>query len=1113
MRRSVRMGTGAFLVALVVVGGSLGFLPLASATHSFSTIPRPSPIGPGSNATIPAAGEGTRPPSAPSTPPGLPLPARPLATTRPEGAAAALVASIQGAGVPLRDAFLPNLNARASDTIREGHIDPTYTSSPAPMGLADLGLENDSGTIVATSLTSTRIAGTFAPTAFSGISPDSGAPDAYGIQVNAVLTNVTLFGNSSYQFWTQNVVEYSAFSHQLSFIDNIWNFSSSAGALSSNAIYAHGPNGTQVGTTFYYALGPVLTMGYPFTLSLFLNSGTAPSGDLVYFNYTLANATQTLAGSFDYVEFNSTGGTGSGSFPPPAYLADGANYNPVGVPDDFEIDVVGPGGGSNFDALNASAALNLYYWSSANQSFSVIPDAYDAGAETGETSAGLSSTWTSNGDLGLRGSAGPAGYLGQGPSLLSGEWGISPTTEGMAVLQYALAPSNGFTFVADGSSPTFSSFGWAPPAASYDLPPGGYSVWSLASEFAPTQSFVNLPPSGATLAVTLLSDPSAGVYTPLWASDPAGLANISSSCAGGTCALENNEIGPLGSTSTNPAAPSFPWFGSFNDYFFPVFPGIFLWNLANVVVASPPSLEVTTPAWLVNETTRFGTPATNDLGLFFYDDENVTLASGSAIGGWWFDPAYFGPSAPQYSVVFWNTSESSVVGNTFTTGGGGLYLYGGENNTVWNNTFLEYLPVAANPGSLSGAVHGTNGVFDADFGDARRAGTGCGCGDLLYNNEFGDYHTAYSPTIDPYTGRSPRLPFDSLWNVTPRAAPNILGGSELGGNYWWDYGTSNDPYWVLPYNASGAVSSGGDADPLVPAPLLSVTFTVVGLPASLPWHLGVYTSTGLAFETAESFSLVQFWPAGEYFFTASSLGDAYGVPSTGIFQVTSSSVEVNLTFYALYTLTFTTTNFPSGAFWAITLSNPTFGGFIDLGNVGEFPAQTLASGVYNYTISPPAGYTVYPPDGSLNLSRNTTVELAFSEQGAPGALVVTLSPGTGATVWVDGNAVPNASTGGFTLSLPAGIHSVRATSPGYAPYYNNVSIEGGGVTDLAIDFIPLANSCACTSTAGSVNLAWVLGGVFGAVAGGFGVALWFRYAGRRPPTGAPSYAPGSFPKN
>jgi thermopsin len=1036
------------------------------------------------------------------------IPPRPLGSGPIVGPAAALVNSIRSSGVPLRYAFLPNLDAIGRGGTTDGPVSPTYATAPAPMGIAYMGLSNQSGTIVPTTLTTPRLEGTFAPTTFSGVSVDTGAPDAYGVQLNAVLHDVSLFGNSSYQFWTQNVVEYSTFSHQLAFVDNVWNFSGAGGALSSNAFLAHGPNGTQVGTTFYYALGPVVTIGYPFTLSLFLNTALGPGGNVVYFNYTLSNASRTFSGSYDFVEFNSTvaGGSTSG-LPTAAYRADGSTYNPLGLPDDFELTIGGPGGGSNFDALNASAAMDLYYWSNASATFSVVPAAYDAGSETGETSAGIASTWTPHGDSSLGGTQGPAAHLGQGPSLLSGEWNVSPTTSGLSILHYRLAPSNGFTFMGQGPSPSLSAFAWAPSAPSYDLPPGAYSVWSLASEFAPTRSGVLLGSLGAFLNVSLAPAASNGVYTPLWAFDGSGLSNVSTSCVGGACTLDSNEVGTLGQTGPAGSGPYFPWFGTVNDFFFPVFPGIFLWNLQHVVVASPPSFEVTTPSWLVNASARFGTPASNDLGLFFYDDRDITLTRAAAIGGWWFDPAYFGPSAPQYSVVFWNTSASSVVGNTFTSGSGGLYLYGGENNTVWNNTFLEYLPLAANPGSISGAVRGTTGLFDADYGDARTGSSGCSCGDLVYNNLFGDYHTAYAPTVDPYTGLTPRLPFDSLWNVTPRAGPNIAGGSELGGNYWWDYGASSNPYWVLPYNASGGIRQGGDDHPLIPTPLVTVTFQELHLPAGSPWHVGIYTSTGTAYNSSTGPTLTETWPAGEYFFVAGSLNGSYGLPSLGVLQVGPANFTDVLTFYPIFSLTFPTTNFPSGSFWALTLSNPAWGGWIELGNVAQFPAELLASGPYNFTVAPPAGYAASPQNGEVSLTANMTVPITFSKVGATGELSITVQPSGATELWIDNQSVAAVAGGSFNLSLAAGVHSVEATDPGYYPYYNNVSIPGGGTTHLSIVLDPITNGT------GASSLPWVVVGVLSAVAVGLAVLAGFWYSQRRPPPTrtVPPYAIGGKP--
>ena len=543
------------------------------------------------------------------------------------------------------------------------------------------------------------------------------------------------------------------------------------------------------------------------------------------------------------------------------YVAEGYGVNALGLPDDFEFIIGGPGGGSNFDAFNASAAMGLYYWEAGARVFRVVPSAYDVGGDTGETAAGLASTWAAGADAALGGPPGPAAYLSQGPSFLTGEWNVTNATAGSTVLHLRLAPQNGFTFLAAGTAPSESAFQWVPPAGPYTVVPGEYSVVALASHFIPDSTTLLTAPGSSWLNLTLSGDPSAGVYTPLWALSNADLPNISSSCGGGGCTLWNDESRPLGSPSD--WATAYPWFGAFNDFFYPELPGILLWNVTHVVMASPPSLEVLTPSWLRNESLRFGTPSSNDLPTFCYDDSAIRLAGAGAIGGWWFAGSYLGPAAAQASVVFWNTSASLVANNTFLTSGEGLFLYGGTNNTIVGNTFLNYLPLAPDEGSIAGAVAGTAGLFEAERGDGGAGGSGCGCADLVYNNAFGTYFPAIEPTVDPYTGLPPRLPFDARWNVTPTPGPNIVGGTELGGNFWWNYGDSTDPYWVLPYNASGEISTGGDEHPVVPEPLWTVTFVEQGLPTGTSWRVGIDTSTGTAYRMSGSTTVTETWPSGE----------------------------------------------------------------------------------------------------------------------------------------------------------------------------------------------------------------------------------------------------------
>ncbi|EQD43742.1 Peptidase A5, thermopsin, partial [mine drainage metagenome] len=136
--------------------------------------------------------------------------------------AAETVATIQSSGTPLRYAFLPDFAAAQPNRTAGTLVGPTYARAPAPMGVADYGIVNRSGVLVPQNLTTTRVEGTFAPTALSGLALGTGAPDYYGVQLNAVLQNVTLLGNATYSFWTQNVAEYSTYAHQLTLLDNVW---------------------------------------------------------------------------------------------------------------------------------------------------------------------------------------------------------------------------------------------------------------------------------------------------------------------------------------------------------------------------------------------------------------------------------------------------------------------------------------------------------------------------------------------------------------------------------------------------------------------------------------------------------------------------------------------------------------------------------------------------------------------------------------------------------------------------------------------------------------------------------------------------------------------------
>jgi len=318
---------------------------------------------------------------------------------------------------PTARAHLPDPRRKAPN--QPGPIQPVSTQAPAPMGVADIGLRNESGVLVPYELNTTSVAGTVDITNLQSIYVDGDGPDTYGIQLNSVVNGVTIFGNSSYEFWTQNYGIYSIGTQQLTFGDEVWNFSNPATSFPQNSIY-FGSNGTYEATPFppiWQGFGPTFTIGYPFTLTLYSNTSVIDDRAALYFNYTLSNSTFRLSASYDDLIFNSTVGTPTRAAPLPYYQADGYQYDPVGLINDMEIDILGNDDGDTTTFTAADATVSLQYWNATASAMQEVPSAFNAGQETAETSVGLA-VYSSGGPN-------PVAIVRPGPSLVGGLWNYS----------------------------------------------------------------------------------------------------------------------------------------------------------------------------------------------------------------------------------------------------------------------------------------------------------------------------------------------------------------------------------------------------------------------------------------------------------------------------------------------------------------------------------------------------------------------------------------------------------------------------------------------------------------------------------------------------------------
>ncbi len=816
--------------------------------------PTPGARAEASRASTPILG-GT-PPTPTGAPPrpsiALPPSAFDLRAERTAGALAA-------AGVPASQIRLPYVG-RPAEVVRgavvpgyalgAGPVTPGYAQAPAPAGIAYYGESNTTGTLQATVLNASSVAGSLDVQSLTTLYLDTNTPALWGIQENAVLANVTLAGTPGYEFWTQNAVDVNQQNQTLALGEDTWNFSGGGATLGPNSVLRHDPNGSFV-AGLYIGEGPLLSAPWPFDLTLYLNSSvTADRNQELWYNYSLTAAGGIRrSGSYDWIVFNSGSALGPNQTAP--FTADGTRLDPVGETNDFELDYgIASFNGATNVVLGANVRANLSYCplavgNCAQGGFAPVPAALDFGSETGETSSGLAFTYNGTNETGTA-----------GPFVLRGLWGYSaepgsaagstPVINSIAVSGSPLpltAPPYVFVFFqsASGADPSWS---WAPDVPVWHLAPGTYRYELLLADYAEQSGTLTVGASPVALSATLPYRPSSGVYTPLWAFSNAQLAGIASA-GNGTLASQYVPFdNPTSSCTACGSAPNDNLSGlffSFNDYLYPTYSGIlFDGTTAYVDLQDPVSFCTEWFAW-----GPVGPNMANvcfDLQLAFVSVQHLTLAHANITGGW---PAMFEVETtafgvdptqnffPQADVTFWNSSENLVLATKFvptitvpsgyaTIGGqapsfvcyidcvapDALLLYGGSHNTVWGSTFRD--PTVPSTGTEFATWAG---LAEAESGD------------LIYNNNFSiDNPVVYLPfdifldaCPDGYAGGcGPLVPptYSDAWNVTPQPADrvsnvvngfalsgNILGSGNpvQGGNFWSGYGNALNPVGRLPF--------------------------------------------------------------------------------------------------------------------------------------------------------------------------------------------------------------------------------------------------------------------------------------------------------------------------
>ena len=697
--------------------------------------------------------------------------------------------ALHAKGIPNKDIYLPNFNAAPQKT---GNLvnGPSYTSAPAPMGIGTYGFSNNSGIITRNNISTSSFAASVTFNNFSTFYALDDGPNSVTVQLNSILSNVTLFGNSSYTFWNQNVLFYSARTHTIQFLDNIWNFSSPAFYLSPNVFSSYG--GNLVAPAFYYAVGPAFYVTYPFTVELYLNSTVMNGDNTVFFNYTVSDSSGAASGSFDQVQFNSTYGQPAGYSAPQAnYYVTSYNVTPTGfIPYDSEIMIGGPGGGSTAMIYNINATMTLKYLNGG--SYANVPNAYNVGSETGETSTGAAVTWTPN----------AVAHLSAGPSFVYGMWNVSQTNT-FDHFSGTVNPPNSFMFVSHGSTFDAANSTWTPLSQtggySYSLPTGAYSNSIMMANHDPMGGGMT---AGTPQNYNLSQDNYMGVYTPLYAFGNSQLKYIS---AHGTGTAHNPYV-----LYNNPSQSGMlsPLFGTFNDYLFPQFSGVLLHSTtAHVVATHMPNFEVQyIYPYELSGLAYFGVSyTTNQLGYVLYNAQNAVITNNN-ISGWFANTLTEFPVA---NVLLWNSQHNVVSSNHFSAMDSSLMIYNMQGqsgkNLVYGNCFFQDQNL--NQTRYAGiAVSTTFGT--SPYGPV--AMTIYSSGNTITGNSVVVLNTAISPFYSIYSGAG--ATYKNNWN----------------GNFWWnytppmkshghhghDYGLGDGNQGGNLYNNTGQISFGGDHNPI-----------------------------------------------------------------------------------------------------------------------------------------------------------------------------------------------------------------------------------------------------------------------------------------------------------
>jgi len=829
------------------------------------------------------------------------------------------------ANVPAADRLLPNLEY---SSVREGSaivpvnlVQSGVSPGPTSIGVNDLGLRSTSGGYVPYWYRTTSLDGAVTINNISLLPIMTNASASITLQLNAILNNVTFFGQSVNQLWLQNVIFYSVAGDQMQLATDAWNFTGAPFALFQNDIYQNSPGGFLFGGTYVHAVPsspPAFHLAPPFTINFYLNATNIGGNNAIFFNYSVVSAhditlggtnygTSIQDGSFDWIIFNSTAGQPAGYTAPPAsFLISGNQSSNLGLPNDAEIAVCGGSDGFSGITRELSGDAQLTYLNATTGGYSAVPAAFTTTEDTGESMEGVDAHYTA-----ASASRGEA-YLTNGPEFVYGLWNASTPGSHEAHFTINAAPDQTQIWVAPKDASTFdeNNAAWdltPGSTSSFWLPVGGgisYDLDAMANDYTPWVGDLH---TGYVNNVSLAYNPGEGLYVPIIAFGNQQVADIAQSGAG---------------TASDPYVVSFaqpqPISGMYSTYDIftqPLYPGVLLSGVtAHVDLMNLPSLSVhlsSEALTVLRDYYGLTVPTYNDLPVEVYDSSHVSIVGDSHLSGWFpvtltgflYGSLYL--SNDTHTLVaynhFYDMGSSMVI---VDPNGNGTY----ESNTVFGNVFETssvagddsfYLVLAFNTTYAGPPAIGALGVFAS--------------GNTIYNNLFETPITTYSPPQNPYLAyvyindfgytnfASVASEWHNRWNIQPEPAfhvrvvngfaltGNIVGAPFQGGNAYGNLGTT------FPYTDNGLIVGGGDRLPIPvhSSPIHVVVFEAFGLPRGDHYTVAI---NGVSYHSVDALVVFYVGPGVTVAFVVSSSHGHLPSPMVGVIPSVTHNTFVPIDF-------------------------------------------------------------------------------------------------------------------------------------------------------------------------------------------------------------------------